>query len=120
MDSVAAQRLKEKAEAIAEFRNLTLEEQEWLFPLLARGIKNTLEMLDIISEQPLTFEEIADEMDIHPITVSQKLNALVAGGYPIDLTGNCAFAPTGRPRKLTRKSDLKAKPQRIIEEIGEE
>lgn len=120
MDVKATQRLKERAEAIAGFRELAIEEQEWLFPLLSRGIRNTLEMLDIISDQPLTFEEIAHELDLHPMSVSQKLNALAAGGYPIDLTENSAFAPTGRPRKLARQSDLKAKLQRIIEEMGEE
>lgn len=119
MDSVAIHKLKERADAIAKFRELTIEEQEWIFPLLSRGIQATIELLDIISEKPLTYEEIADELDIHPTTVTQKLNALAAGGYPLDLTDVSAFAPTGRPRKLARKADIRAKLQSLINEIEE-
>lgn len=118
MDDIYRQKLEARADAIAKFRELTIEEQEWLLPLLPRGIRATLELLDIISEKPLTYEEIADELDIHITTVSQKLNALAAGGYPLDLTETTAFALTGRPRKLARKADIRAKLQNLVDELG--
>jgi DeoR/GlpR family transcriptional regulator of sugar metabolism len=120
MEAVAIQRLKDRAEAIAKFRELDPKEQEWLFPLLQKGIQRTLELIDLISEQPMTYEEIADELDVHPTTVTQKLNALAEGGYPLDITGTTAFAPTGRPRKLARKVDIKAKLAQLIAEIEED
>lgn len=118
MQNAAREKLREKAEAIAKFRELAIEEQEWLFPLLTQGIRNTLELLDLISETPLTYEEIASELGIHPSTVTQKLNALAEGGYPLDLAETTAYAVTGRPRKLARQSqqNLIDKMRKLIEE----
>jgi predicted transcriptional regulator len=66
-------------------------------------------MLELIAEKPLTFEEIAEEMDMNRNTISQKLNALIDGGYSgLTLTESTAFAKNGRCRKLARqnKKDL--------------
>lgn len=118
MDDSIRQRLTEQAKLIAKFQELESKEREWLLPLLSPGIKNTLKLLDLISDRPLTFEEIATELDIHPTTVTQKLNALVAGGYPLALTDKTAFAETGRPRKLARKSAyIRAKLMELIKEL---
>lgn len=51
----------------------------------------------------LTFEEIGRALNLSPVTVSQKLNALAEGGMAIDLSQSAAYAPTGRPRKLVRR-----------------
>ncbi|CAD5988669.1 hypothetical protein PCC9214_05435 (plasmid) [Planktothrix tepida] len=118
MEDSFRKKLTEQAKLIAKFQELEQKEREWLFPLLSKGVRNTLELLDLISDRPLTFEEIATELDIHPTTVTQKLNALVAGGYPLALTDKTAFAETGRPRKLARKSvDIKAKLMELIKEL---
>lgn len=107
MDETARSRLIGLADAIYKFRQLEVVEQQWLLQLLNRNVKSTLEILDLISEKALTFEEIADEMDMNPQTISQKLNALAEGGYPLDLSTTTAFAPTGRPRKLAFKKKSK-------------
>lgn len=103
MDEATRKRLVELALSIEKFRSLPTYEQEWLFPLLSRGIRGTLEMLDTIADEKLTFEEIARELGKSPITVSQRLNALLQGGMALDMTGTAAYAPTGRPRKLARR-----------------
>lgn len=103
MDESSRNRLTEQARAIEKFRNLAPNEQEWLLPLLSRGIRTTLELLDCISARHKTFEEIAADMGINIQTVSQKLNALKLGGIDLDLSETAAFAPTGRPRKLARR-----------------
>lgn len=103
MDDSIRIKLIQVAKAIEEFRSLELTEQLWLMPLLNKGIQSTLEILDLISEEPLSYEEIATELDINEQTVRQKLNALSIGGYLIDLTETTAFATTGRPRTLVRK-----------------
>jgi len=64
MDDSVRFGLQAKAEVIGQFRDLEISEQEWLMPLLSRGIRTTMELLDLISEQPLIFEEIADELGI--------------------------------------------------------
>jgi predicted transcriptional regulator len=59
----------------------------------------------LIAEKPLTFEEIADEMDMNPNTITQKLNALIEGGYSgLTLTESAAFSWTGRHRRLARNN----------------
>ena len=65
-------RLIREATAIEEFRNLHPEEQKWLLPLLSRGIRSTTEMLILICENSMTFEEIASQLGIGAQTVSQK------------------------------------------------
>ena len=103
MEDGVRTRLIKYAESIDNFRNLHPEEQDWLFPLLSKGFRSTIELLNLISHEAMTFEEIASALGINKQTVSQKLNALVLGGLLIQLTDTSAFAPTGRPRKLARR-----------------
>ncbi|MDF0556373.1 HTH domain-containing protein [Kamptonema sp. UHCC 0994] len=91
------------AKTIYKFQSLEDSEKKWIKPLLSRGIVKTLEMLDLIEGNTLTFEEIADDLQIHPTTVTQRINALIEGGYPISLNGKTAIAATGRPRKLAKR-----------------
>lgn len=105
MDDSVRNRLAIHALSIEDFRNLDEHEQRWLFPLLSKSVRTTIEMLDLISEQKLSFEEIATMLSISHHTVTQKLNALLAGGMTIDMSETTAYCPTGRPRKLARKSN---------------
>ncbi|MBN3951899.1 MAG: hypothetical protein HWQ38_37735 [Nostoc sp. NMS7] len=100
-----ADRLKEGALAIEKFRTLADPEQEWLMELLKVGKSAVLalKILDTISTNPLTFEEIAHICECNPQTVSQILNALEQGGMTIQMDETSAYAPTGRPRKLARR-----------------
>lgn len=93
-------RLLENALAIEKFRQLDPREQEWLLPLLSKGTRSTLEILDLIEEETLMFEQIGRVLGISPVTVSQKLNVLAEGGMAIDLSKTTACARTGRRRKL--------------------
>ncbi len=103
MDDTARLGLRPKAKAIEQFMELEASEKEWLFPRLNPGVQSSIEIIELISEKSLTFEEIADEMGMNPTTISQKLNALIEGGYSgLTLTESTAFAPTGRCRKLAR------------------
>ena len=103
MDDMVRYRLQQNALAIEKFRQLPLEEQEWILPLLSKGVRSTLEILDLIASEKLTFEDIGRILGLNPMTVSQKLNTLVQGGMAIDLSETAAYAPIGRPRKLARK-----------------
>lgn len=99
------ERLGNVATLIEKFRNLEVEEQEWLLELLTVGKSAvlTLNILDVIAQVPLTFKEIAVECECHPQTVSQILNAVADGGMAITMHRKSAYAPTGRPRKLVQK-----------------
>lgn len=101
-------KLERIAKSIAKFQDLAPEEREWLQPLLGFGIQNTLKMLELIAESnSMTFEEIALELDIHPGTASQKIHALIAGGYPLEVKDGAVISRTGRPRRLARIIDNK-------------
>lgn len=99
------ERLRNTATLIEKFRNLESKEQEWLLELLSVGKSAvlTLNILDAIAHQPLTFKEIAKTCECHPQTVSQILNAVADGGIAIQMQKKTAYAPTGRPRKLVQK-----------------
>jgi len=122
MDDTVRFRLRAKAKAIEKFRELDISEKEGMFPLLNRGVQSCIEIIELIAEKPLTFEEIADEMDMNPNTISQKVNALIDGGYSgITLTESTAFAQTGRCRKLARqnKKDLVEEFKQLLEKIDD-
>lgn len=104
MDDKVRQRLSENALAIEKFRDLHPKEREWLLPLLSKGVRSTLEILDLIEIERLTYSEIGHILNLSPVTVSQKLNALLQGGMALELSDTAAYAPTGRPRRLARKA----------------
>lgn len=121
MDDTARLGLRAKAKAIEQFMELEASEREWIFPLLNRGVQSSVEILELIAEKPLTFDEIADEMDMNPNTITQKLNALIDGGYSgLTLTEATAFSWTGRHRKLARhnKKELVEQLAGLLESDG--
>jgi len=95
-------KLEGLADNYTKFLELSDQDQQWLLPLMSRGVQKTIEMLKLISTKELTFEEIADDIDCHQTTVTQKINSLAKGGMPISV-GKTAFLHTGRPRKLLKK-----------------
>ncbi len=103
MNRDTCQKLKDAALSIEKFRSLTESEQEWLIPLFGKSVLLALKILDAIASNPLTFEEIAEECNCSPQTVSQILNALEQGGMSIQIQESSAFAPTGRLRRLARR-----------------
>ena len=58
-------RLTEKAQAIAYFLGLDPEEQDRLWPLIPKGIRSTIALLDEIAEAPKSYEELAAILDCH-------------------------------------------------------
>lgn len=80
MNQVTWLKLKDAALSIEKFRSLADSEQEWLLPLFGKSVLLAIKILDTISANPLTFEEIASECDCSKMTVSQVLNALEQGG----------------------------------------
>ncbi|MCT7975192.1 hypothetical protein [Laspinema olomoucense] len=97
-------RLIEKAEAIAYFLELDPEQQDKLWPLIPKGIRSTIMLLDAIGEQPKTYEELAVELECHETTISQKLN-IMAKFMAIELENDTAYAPSkhgGRPRRVAK------------------
>jgi response regulator of citrate/malate metabolism len=103
MNSETTKKLVRLAPSIEKFRNLQPDEQEWLLPCLHKTAKTALNILDAITQNPLTYQEIANECELHVNTVRQILYALNEGGCRISLDERTAFAPTGRPRNLARR-----------------
>lgn len=116
MDDAYREKLRVWAKSIAKLQELDDEELHWLKPLLSKGVQSTMDLLKLIGDRPMTFEEVAIELDINQCTVTQKLNALLEGGYPLTLTDKTAFAETGRPRKLARKAGIREKLLQLIQE----
>jgi predicted transcriptional regulator len=104
--------LEKMADLYQQFMELEPHERKWLKEMLHGGRKLTVEILEVISEESLTYEEIADRVGCSPTTVTQKLNALARGGFPVNLSATTAILETGRPRKLARKSE-----ESILDEI---
>ena len=76
-------------------------------------MQSSIEILELIAEKPLTFDEIADETDMNQNTITQKLNALIDGVYSgLTLTESTAFLWTGRYRKLARHNK-----KRLVEQF---
>jgi predicted transcriptional regulator len=121
MDDTARLILRAKAKAIEQLMELEYSDKEWIFSLLNRGVLSSIKILEFIAEKPLTFDEIADEMDMNSTTIAQKLNALIDGGYSgLTLTESSAFSWTGRHRKLARhnKKELVEQFTQLLESDG--
>ncbi|MCT7957254.1 ArsR family transcriptional regulator [Laspinema palackyanum] len=107
MNQETVEKLKELAKSIAYFQSLHPDEQTKLWPLLNKSVQSTIELLEAISDQPRTYAELAAIIQLHPNTVSQKLNALSESFY-IELGTNTAYAPPskkgGRMRRLAKKT----------------
>lgn len=102
-------RLMEKGEAIAYFLQLPSEAQDKLWPLIPKGIRSTIALIDAIAiaDHPKSYEELADELECHTTTISQKLNIL-SQFLPIELGEDTAYAPSpkgGRPRRIAVKEE---------------
>jgi hypothetical protein len=104
MNEVTLAKLRDATPSIEKFRELCPEEQKWLYPLLTQSTCTALDILEAITHQHLSYEEIAAEVGIHPTSAKQILGALMDGGCSIDLREKGAFAPIGRSRNLVRKS----------------
>jgi len=103
VNSDTINRLKQIAPFVEKFRNLHPDEQQWLEPLLKNNVRTALSILDIIANNPMTYQAIANSLELHHMTVCQMLNALAEGGCRIDLKKTTAYAPIGRPRTLARR-----------------
>jgi response regulator of citrate/malate metabolism len=106
MNDSSIQRICELSSHIFEFLQLEEKVQQTAFPLLSEGIQSTIEILKLIENRELTYEEIAEKVGLHHNTVRQKLLALCDGDYPgLDLSETTAIAATGRPRTLVKKEE---------------
>ncbi|MCC5640629.1 MarR family transcriptional regulator [Nostoc sp. CHAB 5844] len=103
MNQETFQKLKDAALSIEKFRSLADSEQEWLLPLFGKSVLLATKILDAISANPLTFEEIAQECNCSKPTASQILNALQQGGMTIQIDRNAAFVLVGRARRLAQR-----------------
>lgn len=102
MNQNTIERLKLAAPSIEKFRQLP-EEQRWMEPLMSQTVKTALDILDCISNHPMTYQEIADTCELHINSIKQILSALEEGGCHINMSEKTAIAPTGRPRLLARR-----------------
>ena len=104
MDKITSNRLAKLAPALGRFLELHPDEQAWLYPLLGRAERRASTVLECIQGNYLSYEEIAQECDIHPSTVKQILYALSDGGinFKVNSSNKWMTPQGGRNRKLTR------------------
>lgn len=100
MDSRYVVKIEALAKNYHAFYQLDDSVKDVVLPLLSRGVISTIELIDLIYDTSLTFEEIAASLGINHSTVTQKLNALKNGGFPLDMDETTVIYRTGRPRKL--------------------
>ena len=107
MDKNSTEAITALTDYIERFQSLRESEQTWLAELLTHGklVKTVLNVLDSIEYEAKTYQEIADECELHPNTVKQIIYALIYGGFDIyeQKTGKY-ICPVkgGRPRELRR------------------
>lgn len=107
MHNNSINKIKDLSNDIFEFLQLEKKSQKISFPLLSEGIQSTIEILRLIENRELTYQEIAEEMGLHENTIRQKLLALVESDYPgLDISETTAIATTGRPRTLVKKEKI--------------
>lgn len=103
MNRDTIRRLKDDVPFLIKYRALHPDEQLWIEPLLKSNIRTAIRILNKISSHPLPYQQIAENLNLHPATVSQILNALADGGLRVILSKETAYAPIGRPRELVRR-----------------
>lgn len=108
MNKDTCDRIADLAIYIQKFRELDKTEQSWIAELLKNGrmVRTVLNLLDCIENQALTYQEIADDCQLHINTVKQIIYALSDGGIGISeqKTGRWISPVGGRSRKLRKKN----------------
>ncbi len=103
MNEDSVERLKKVAKHLNKFRDLDKEEQDWLIELLRHGrlVLSALNVLEAISEEALSYEEISEVTELHPNTIKQIICA-ISTDCDIDEQKTEKFISQhgGRPRKL--------------------
>lgn len=103
MNEDSVERLKKVAKHLNKFRDLDESEQDWLIELLKHGrlVLSALNVLNAISEEALSFEEISEKTGLHPNTIKQILGA-ISEDCAVDEQQTEKFISRygGRPRKL--------------------
>lgn len=104
MDKITSNRLAKLAPKIQQFLELHPDEQAWLYPLLGRAERRAIAVIECIQGSYLSYEEIAEQCDIHRSTVKQILYALSEGGinFKVDSSNKWMTPQGGRNRRLTR------------------
>ena len=70
---------------IQKFIEADLLDQTWIFPLLNKPSQTALIILDLLSEKPLTYTELANSLQLHKHTIQQIVLALEGGGMVFKL-----------------------------------
>lgn len=94
---------------LIKYFELEKEEQAWIYPALNKPIKSTIQILNLVIDSSLTYEEIAQDLGMNSNTVCQKINALGDGGFPLDIRPDRALYTPSRKRNLVRRIDKFAK-----------
>lgn len=88
------------------FQELQPWEQAGIWLLLPTGVQKTIEIIESIQDCPRTYKELATLHEQSVVTISQKLNALSEGGFPLILDSESAEASisikAGRPKAIAR------------------
>jgi DNA-binding transcriptional ArsR family regulator len=100
MDSRYVSKIEDLALNYHAFYQLDDSAKVVVLHLLSRGVLSTLELIGLIYDTSITFEEVAISLGINHSTVTQKLSALKNGGFPLDMDDTTAIYRTGRPREL--------------------
>lgn len=109
MNELTRNKLKENATRILEFQSLELGVQSLVKPLLNKTFQSTLKLLEVISEygdEGITYQELGEIVGHHPTSVSQKLNALDDGGYPLILDDESARIESIHTGRFRRKVSI--------------
>lgn len=94
---------------LVKYFELDKTEHQWIYPHLDKSIRSTIQILNLIIEESLTYEGIAEELGINMNTVIQKINALKDGGFPLEVKPDKAIYAPSRKKNLIRRTDKIAK-----------
>lgn len=104
MNKDTYEKIRASTAFLTKYYELDETDQAWIYTGLDKTFQSTIEMIDLITNRQLTYKEIAKTLGINFNTVTQKINALIEGGFPIEADTKKAFYQVGRKRKsVSRK-----------------
>lgn len=107
MNEDTVKRLRASGRLLQQFRELRVDDREFITELLHTG-RSVLTAIALIEElenaaNGMTYEELADAVDIHPNTAKQILLAIGDDVGIQNKQSGVSIAKTGRQRNLLRK-----------------
>lgn len=104
MNQDTCDKIRDSASFFTKYFELSVQEQQWIYPALNKSFQSTIEIIELIIDSPMTYDVMSETLGVNKNTIIQKINALSEGGFPIEINlEKASYRLLGKPRNLVKR-----------------